>query len=54
MAEKIWRSIDPELFTIVEDLLEDAIQSVSPGIIVSLKKNSGSVLKLCIESSKSI
>lgn len=46
MVEKIWRSIDPELFTIVEDLLEDAIQSVAPSIIVSLKKHCESVLKL--------
>ncbi|CEJ04745.1 hypothetical protein RMCBS344292_18699 [Rhizopus microsporus] len=37
MVEKIWRSIDPELFTIVEDLLEDAIQSVAPSIIKGVK-----------------
>lgn len=36
MLEKIWRSIDPEIFTVVEDLLEDTIQSVSPNIIVRL------------------
>jgi Ca2+-dependent lipid-binding protein len=37
MLEKIWRSIDPEIFTVVEDLLEDTIQSVSPNIIKGVK-----------------
>lgn len=36
MVEKIWRSVDPEVFTIVEDLLEDTIQSVAPSVIVSV------------------
>jgi hypothetical protein len=39
MVEKIWRSIDPEFFTLVEDILEDTLQSVSPGFIVSCQKN---------------
>lgn len=37
MVEKIWRSVDPELFVVVEDLLEDTIQSVAPSIIVKFK-----------------
>lgn len=36
MLEKIWRSVDPDMFTVVEDLLEDTLQSVSPGFIVRL------------------
>lgn len=35
MLEKIWRSVDPDFFTVIEDLLEDTIQSVSPSFIVS-------------------
>jgi hypothetical protein len=35
MIEKIWRSIDPEFFTVVEDLLEDTLQSVAPSFIVN-------------------
>lgn len=35
MLEKIWRSVDPEFFATIEDLLEDTIQSVAPGFIVS-------------------
>lgn len=34
MLEKIWRSVDPDMFTIVEDLLEDTLESVSPSFIV--------------------
>lgn len=34
MVEKIWRSVDPEVFTVVEDLLEDTLQSVAPSFIV--------------------
>ncbi|KAG1048652.1 hypothetical protein G6F43_008976 [Rhizopus delemar] len=37
MVEKIWRSVDPELFVVVEDLLEDTIQSVAPSIIKGVK-----------------
>lgn len=37
MVEKIWRSIDPEFFTDIEDLLEDTLQSVAPSLIVSAK-----------------
>jgi Ca2+-dependent lipid-binding protein len=36
MVEKIWRSIDPEFFTDIEDLLEDTIQSVAPSFIVNI------------------
>jgi Ca2+-dependent lipid-binding protein len=38
VVEKIWRSIDPEFFTLIEDILEDTLQSVSPGFIVSCQK----------------
>jgi Ca2+-dependent lipid-binding protein len=34
-VEKIWRSIDPQMFAEVEDILEDTIQSLAPGFIVS-------------------
>lgn len=34
MIEKIWRSVDPDFFTVIEDLLEDTIQSVAPSFIV--------------------
>ncbi|KAI9252998.1 hypothetical protein BY458DRAFT_522442 [Sporodiniella umbellata] len=37
MLEKIWRSIDPELFIVIEDLLEDTIESVAPGVIKAVK-----------------
>ncbi|KAI8976219.1 hypothetical protein BDB01DRAFT_359888 [Pilobolus umbonatus] len=37
MVEKIWRSIDPEFFADIEDLLEDTIQSVSPSFIKAVK-----------------
>ncbi|KAI8879896.1 hypothetical protein K501DRAFT_256031 [Backusella circina FSU 941] len=37
MVEKIWRSIDPEFFTLVEDILEDTIQSVAPKFIKAIK-----------------
>ncbi|CEP06852.1 hypothetical protein [Parasitella parasitica] len=37
MLEKIWRSVDPDMFTVVQDLLEDTLQSVSPGIIQNVK-----------------
>ncbi|CAO0791446.1 unnamed protein product [Mucor circinelloides] len=37
MLEKIWRSVDPDMFTIVEDLLEDTLQSVSPSFIQNVK-----------------
>ncbi|KAL9556559.1 hypothetical protein MBANPS3_001819 [Mucor bainieri] len=37
MLEKIWRSVDPDMFTVVEDLLEDTLQSVSPGFIQNVK-----------------
>lgn len=36
MIEKIWRSIDPDFFTVIEDLLEDTIQSVAPSFIVRI------------------
>jgi hypothetical protein len=36
MMEKIWRSVDPEVFTVVEDLLEDTLQSIAPSFIVSI------------------
>jgi hypothetical protein len=36
MVEKIWRSIDPEFFTLVEDILEDTLQSVAPKFIVCI------------------
>ncbi|KAG2204704.1 hypothetical protein INT47_012000 [Mucor saturninus] len=37
MVEKIWRSVDPEFFAIIEDLLEDTIQSVAPSFIKAVK-----------------
>lgn len=37
MVEKIWRSVDPEVFTVVEDLLEDTLQSVAPSFIKAVK-----------------
>ncbi|KAI9354705.1 hypothetical protein BD770DRAFT_412084 [Pilaira anomala] len=37
MLEKIWRSVDPDFFTVIEDLLEDTIQSVSPSFISAVK-----------------
>ncbi|KAI8890295.1 hypothetical protein K501DRAFT_237324 [Backusella circina FSU 941] len=37
MVEKVWRSIDPEFFTLIEDILEDTLQSVSPGFIKAIK-----------------
>ncbi|GAA5800941.1 hypothetical protein HPULCUR_006381 [Helicostylum pulchrum] len=37
MIEKIWRSIDPDFFTVIEDLLEDTIQSVAPSFIKNVK-----------------
>lgn len=35
IVEKIWRSIDPQVFAVVEDILEDTISRVAPKIIVS-------------------
>lgn len=35
IIEKIWRSIDPQVFAVVEDILEDTISRVTPKIIVS-------------------
>ncbi|RCH95171.1 hypothetical protein CU098_006546, partial [Rhizopus stolonifer] len=37
MLEKLWRSIDPEIFTDIEDLLEDTLQSVAPSFIQAIK-----------------
>ncbi|KAI8375545.1 hypothetical protein BD560DRAFT_392622 [Blakeslea trispora] len=37
MIEKLWRSINPELFTDIEDLLEDTLQSVAPSFIQAIK-----------------
>ncbi|KAK4515667.1 3-isopropylmalate dehydrogenase [Mucor velutinosus] len=37
MLEKIWRSVDPDMFAVVEDLLEDTLQSVSPSFIQNVK-----------------
>ncbi|KAI9259291.1 hypothetical protein BY458DRAFT_517379 [Sporodiniella umbellata] len=37
MLEKIWRSVDPEIFTVIEGLLEDTIQSVAPSFIKAVK-----------------
>ncbi|KAI7902890.1 uncharacterized protein BX663DRAFT_508770 [Cokeromyces recurvatus] len=37
MLEKIWRSIDPQIFADIEDLLEDTLQSVAPSFIKSVK-----------------
>ncbi|KAI8979253.1 hypothetical protein BDF20DRAFT_974130 [Mycotypha africana] len=37
MVEKIWRSVDPEIFADVEDILEDTLQSVAPKIIQAVK-----------------
>ncbi|KAL0074495.1 hypothetical protein F4703DRAFT_1946910 [Phycomyces blakesleeanus] len=37
MIEKIWRSIDPEFFVLVEDLLEDTIKSVQPDVVKFMK-----------------
>jgi Ca2+-dependent lipid-binding protein len=34
-VEKIWRSIDPQMFVQVEDILEDTLESLAPGFIVS-------------------
>lgn len=35
IIEKVWRSIDPQVFAVVEDILEDTISRVKPKIIVS-------------------
>lgn len=35
MVEKIWRSISQEFFTTIESMVEDTIQGVTPGFIVS-------------------
>jgi Ca2+-dependent lipid-binding protein len=35
IAEKIWRSVDPKTFTILEDILEDMLATVAPAIIVT-------------------
>ncbi|KAI8391836.1 uncharacterized protein BYT42DRAFT_543323 [Radiomyces spectabilis] len=37
IAEKIWRSIDPQIFALVEDILEDTLQSVAPSFIKAIK-----------------
>ncbi|KAI8377186.1 hypothetical protein EDC96DRAFT_494795 [Choanephora cucurbitarum] len=37
MIEKLWRSINPEMFTDIEDLLEDTLQSVAPSFIQAIK-----------------
>lgn len=37
MLDKIWRSIDPSIFVMVEDILEDALQSVAPALVVSIQ-----------------
>ncbi|KAI7871162.1 hypothetical protein BDF14DRAFT_1878550 [Spinellus fusiger] len=38
IVHKIWRSIDPCIFACVEDILEDALLSVSPSAIVNAVK----------------
>lgn len=35
MLEKIWRSISQEFFATIESMVEDTIQGVTPGFIVS-------------------
>ncbi|KAI7852946.1 hypothetical protein BDC45DRAFT_484442 [Circinella umbellata] len=35
--EKIWRSIDPNVFVIVEDILEDTLESLAPAVIKTVK-----------------
>ncbi|KAI8136766.1 hypothetical protein BJV82DRAFT_526545 [Fennellomyces sp. T-0311] len=35
--ERIWRSIDPNVFVAVEDILEDTLQSLAPGVIKGVK-----------------
>lgn len=35
-VEKLWRSIDPKFFVAVEDILEDALESIAPAVIVRL------------------
>ncbi|GAA5809804.1 hypothetical protein MFLAVUS_003219 [Mucor flavus] len=37
IIEKIWRSIDPQVFAVVEDILEDTISRVTPKIIKAVK-----------------
>ncbi|KAI9283000.1 hypothetical protein BC943DRAFT_281072 [Umbelopsis sp. AD052] len=36
-VEKIWRSIDPQMFVQVEDILEDTLESLAPGFIKGVK-----------------
>ena len=45
--EKIWRSIDPNIFVTVEDILEDTLESLAPSVIVSI-----SFLVFCFEFRK--
>lgn len=33
IAEKIWRSVDPRIFMVVEDILEDTLARVAPKVI---------------------
>ncbi|KAI9265675.1 hypothetical protein EDC94DRAFT_43204 [Helicostylum pulchrum] len=37
IIEKVWRSIDPQVFAVVEDILEDTISRVKPKIIKAVK-----------------
>ncbi|KAI9322715.1 hypothetical protein BX666DRAFT_1848608 [Dichotomocladium elegans] len=37
ILEKLWCSIDPSIFVIVEDILEDTLSSVAPSIIKAVK-----------------
>ncbi|KAI9497976.1 hypothetical protein BDB00DRAFT_755787 [Zychaea mexicana] len=36
-VQKIWRSIDPNVFVSVEDILEDTLQSIAPAVIKAVK-----------------
>ncbi|KAI9029659.1 hypothetical protein CLU79DRAFT_843161 [Phycomyces nitens] len=38
MVEKIWRSIDPEFFVLVEGMLQDTLESIQPNSVASIKK----------------
>ncbi|KAJ2959007.1 hypothetical protein NQZ79_g5470 [Umbelopsis isabellina] len=45
-VEKVWRSIDPQIFVQVEDILEDTLQSLAPKVILSRSLTSTLVSKL--------
>ncbi|KAH8550706.1 hypothetical protein BGW37DRAFT_457834 [Umbelopsis sp. PMI_123] len=36
-VEKVWRSIDPQMFVQVEDILEDTLMTLAPGFIKDVK-----------------